>query len=70
MTIPFDLLNIKNLAMNLEGFVGAVTIGAPMVTQILGRMIDRLTSMSIGDATTVDEAVVMARRILAGEPLH
>lgn len=70
VTTPFDLINIKNLALKLDGFAGAITIGAPMMTQILGRMVHRLTSVSMGEAATLDEAVVMARRILAGEPIH
>ncbi|MCA9905029.1 MAG: hypothetical protein KC547_14335 [Anaerolineae bacterium] len=70
VTTPFDLLNIKNLALDLDGFAGAVTIGAPMVTQILGRMLHRLTSVSMSEAKTVDEAQVLARRILAGEPVY
>ena len=70
VSIPFDIQHFKNLALRLDRLAGAITVGAPTMTQLLARMIDRLTSLNIAEAKSVDEAVVMARRILAGEPVR
>ena len=68
--IPFDLASLKNLALDLDHLIGAVTIGAPTMTQIMLRIINRLTPLEVAEAKTLDHALVLARRILAGEPVR
>ena len=65
--IPFDLHNFKKLAVRHQLLIGTVTIGAPMMTQMMGRMIDRLTPASYANAATDAEAVALARQMLAHE---
>ena len=67
LVLPFDIHNFKRVAEDLEQPVGAVVIGATLLIQILARMIDRLTPLRIVEAKNLDEAVVAARKLLAGE---
>jgi hypothetical protein len=39
------------------------------MTQLLGRMIDRLTPLRVIEAQDLDQAVALARRLLAAEPV-
>ena len=68
--VPLDIHHLKKAVLSVRLPVGAVMIGAPMMTQILARMLDRLTPLDIIEAKSRDEAMVLARRILAGEPVH
>ena len=66
--IPFDLHNLKQIVSDIDHPIGAIVIDAPLMTQLLGRMIDRLTPLRVIEAQDLDEAVVLARRLLAAEP--
>ena len=68
--IPFDLHNIKKLAISQANIVASITIGAPMMTQIFGRLLERVTTLAYIDVESQEEALQAARRILAGEPVH
>ncbi|MCA9902529.1 MAG: hypothetical protein KC547_01625 [Anaerolineae bacterium] len=67
---PSDLSNVQRLAAQDKRAVGAVVVKAPLFTQIVGRMVSRMTSLIVVNSDSLKDGQIIAQRILAGEPIR
>lgn len=66
--IPFDFRNLLHISNMDARVIEFVVINAPMVGQVLGNMLKKLSNQPFSFADTVDAGIQVARQLLEQSP--
>ncbi|MCA9902528.1 MAG: hypothetical protein KC547_01620 [Anaerolineae bacterium] len=67
---PSDITNARQMVVQDKRMIGAVIVKAPLLAQIIGRIVRRVTPVDIIDVDTIDEGRAVAKKLLAGESVN